>query len=556
MERNVLALTQKVYDLVIIGGGIFGSCIAWDATRRGLSVALLEKGDFAHATSANCFKIVHGGFRYLQHADLYRIRESSRERNILLRIAPHLVYPLPIVIPTYGHGMQSKAILQAALWVYSLITFDRNQGLQDATRRIPRGHAISRAEMLKLFPGLRQEGLTGAAVFYDGQMYSPPRLALSFLRAAVNAGADVVNYSEATHFLQSHGRILGVKARDVLTGDGLEVRGRVVLNAAGPWVEKLLNDSMGLALKPPFSYSRDAYLIVKRRFTDTYALAVPGKSKDPDALLSRGNRHLFIVPWNNYTLVGVWHRVYRGSPDQVSVAEADLQTFIDEVNDAYPPLKLTLDDISMSNAGLVLFGENTQLTGDLSFGKRSAIVDHVEEHRLEGLISVIGVRYTTARGIAEKAVDLVFKKLGYRAPACLTAVTPVHGGHIEHFERFFARALRARRADLGDDVLRALVHNYGSEYQNVLRYAEGNPLWAETLGATNVLKAEVVHAVREEMAQKLTDVVFRRTALGVGGDPGEPALRSCAEMMGATLGWDESRIHQEFAAVQAAFLSK
>src|SRR5690606_39335094 len=144
----------------------------------------------------------------------------------------------------------------------------------------------------------------------------------------------------------------------------------------------------------------------------SYALALAGKTKDPDALLSRGNRHLFIVAWNDHTVVGVGHRVYKAAPDQVSLSEEELQEFIAEVNEACPALNLTLDDVSMCNTGLVLFGDNKQLTGDLSFGKRSAIVDHAKQHQLEGLITVIGVRYTTARGVAEQAVNLAFEKLG------------------------------------------------------------------------------------------------------------------------------------------------
>src|SRR3972149_7864196 len=181
MKRNVATLADKEYDLVIVGGGIFGVCAAWDATLRGLSVALVERGVFAHATSASCFKIVHGGLRYLQHADLHRIRESSRERNSLLRIAPHLVRPLPVVVPTYGQGLRGKGLLRAGLLAYDLITFDRNRGITDPQRRIPRGYAISREECLGLFPGLESKGLTGGVGFHDGQMYSPARLALSSL---------------------------------------------------------------------------------------------------------------------------------------------------------------------------------------------------------------------------------------------------------------------------------------------------------------------------------------------------------------------------------------
>jgi len=452
--------------------------------------------------------------------------------------------------------MQGSEALRAALRVYSLITFDRNWRLKDSQQRIPRGYAISREETLKLFPGLERQRLTGAVIFYDGQMYSPPRLALSFLQAAVKAGADAANYLEATGFLKNKERIYGVRARDRLNGNELEIRGRVVVNAAGPWAESILNLSAGLGLKPPFSYSRDAYIIVKRRLTEAYALAVPGKTKDPDALLSRGNRHLFIVPWNDYTLIGVWHRVYKGAPDHVSITQEELQEFVAEINQAYPPLSLTRDDISMWNTGLVLFGENKQVAGDLSFGKRSALVDHAKEHHLDGLITVIGVRYTTARGVAESAVDLVFHKLGRKSPTSLTALTPVYGGKIEPFEslRSFADdAIRSRRSDLSQDVIRTLIHNYGSEYQTVTRYLDEDPAWGKPFEGTTVLRAEVVHAVRDEMAEKLADVVFRRTALGTGGNPGESTLSACAELMGSLLGWDQGRTCQELKTVKAAF---
>ena len=232
MIRDIDALQSKKYDLVIIGAGIFGVCAAWDAALSGLSVAIVDKGDFSQATSANHFKMVHGGIRYLQHGDVIRIRESSRERSALLRVAPHLVKPLPIVIPTYGHGMKGKAVIGAGMLIYDLLTLERNRGLQK-DRQIPRGRFISADQVLNLFPGIRREGLTGAAVFCDGQMYNPPRVALSFLRAAVERGADAANYVEVTGFLKNGHRVLGVKAKDVLDNRSFEIRARCVLNAAG-----------------------------------------------------------------------------------------------------------------------------------------------------------------------------------------------------------------------------------------------------------------------------------------------------------------------------------
>jgi glycerol-3-phosphate dehydrogenase len=553
VRRNIAVLVEREYDVIVVGGGIFGICAAWDAVQRGLSVALVEQGDFGGATSANCFKIVHGGLRYLQHADLYRMRESNRELNALLRIAPHLVSPLPIAIPTYGHGMQSKGVLRLGLRVYGLITCDRNRGLKDPQQRVPRPRIISRQECLRLFPGLTRDGLTGAVIFYDGQMYSPPRLALSYLKSAVRAGGIAANYVEATDFLRRANRVYGIQARDGLSGNMLEIHGRIVLNAAGPWAEQLLRRQMGLQFSPTLSYSRDACFVVARPLIECYALAVQGRTRDPDAVLSRGHRHLFIVPWREHTLIGVWHVVYTGAPGEFTVTEEDLQAFLDEINEAYPPLGLTLNDVAMWQAGLVPFGHNESGAADLSYGKRSHLIDHAKEHGVEGLFSLIGVRYTTARGMAARAIDLVFRKLGKQAPKSVTATTPLYGGRIERFAEFLRSAIDSRPPTLSPAVIQALVRNHGSAYREVLGYFAEDPRWGETLGTSTVLKAEVIHAVREEMAQKLADVVFRRTDLGTGGYPGEMALMQCAQLMAAEFGWTENRVRQELDEVNVAF---
>jgi glycerol-3-phosphate dehydrogenase len=553
VRRHIATLTEREYDLVIVGAGAFGACAAWEASSRGLSVALLERGDFCHATSANHFKMVHGGIRYLQHADLLRLRESSQERRALLRIAPHLVQPLPIVIPTYGHGRQGKGLLAAGLLLYDLLTCDRNRDQRDPARRIPRGRLLSRQECLALFPDLEPRKLTGAALFYDGQMYNPARLVLSYLRSAVDAGAHIANYLEVTNFLRHNDRVNGVAARDVLSGERLEIRGKVVLNAAGPWAEQLLEHRLSLRLNPPSIYSRDACFVVARRLLGQYALAVQGRTKDPDALVSRQHRHLFIVPWRDATLIGVWHVVHRGTPDTFTVTEEELRGFLDEINEAYPALALTLHDVALWQAGLVLFGEHQVGVTDLSYGKRSRLVDHAVEHHVQGLITLIGVRATTSRGMAVKAIDLVGTHLRRRLPKSRTTETPIYGGNIEDFSAFLDQAMRQRSPGISPATIRSLVHNHGSEYQRVLTYLDRGLCSAATLGGTSTLKAEVLYAVREEMAQKLSDVVFRRTDLGTMGHPGEEALRACAALMATEMGWDTPRLHQELAEVRAAF---
>lgn len=553
MKRNVSALAEREYDLVIVGGGIFGVCIAWDAVLRGLSVALVERGDFAHASSANCFKMVHGGIRYLQHADLHRIRESSNDRNALLRIAPHLVTPLPFVVPTYGHGKRGKEILRAGLAAYNLITFDRNRDITDPQRRIPPGFVLTRSECLELFPGVKKERLTGGVVFYDAQMYSPARLAVSYLKSAVEAGAHAVNYVETTGFIQKKNRVCGIRVRDLLGMSEIDVRGRMVVNAAGPWASSLLKTALGFQLTPEPMFSRDAFFLVRGRLNKTYALALESTTKDADAILSRGHRHLFLVPWRDYTLIGVWHRVHKGEPSRVTLSTEDLEKFIEEINAAYPDIAVTLQDVCMWHAGLILFGDDDDSGSSLSYGKRSQFIDHSKIHGTDGILTIIGVRYTTARSAAEGVVDLICRRLGRKPRASTTAVTPVYGGQIEKFEVLLRDAIAQAPFGLNSKVMTALVHNYGARYGDVLEYAAQTPALRQMLGSSGVVKAEVVYAVRAEMAQKLTDVVFRRTNLGTGEYPGDSVLQACAVTMASELGWNRQRLLREIEEVRSAF---
>jgi glycerol-3-phosphate dehydrogenase len=553
MRRDLSSIANKEYDLIIVGGGIFGVCVAWDATLRGLSVALLEKGDFSHGTSANHFKIVHGGIRYLQHGDIYRIRESSYERSALLRIAPHLVQPLPIVIPTYGHGIGGKEFLSAGFLAYDLLTIDRNRGLEE-DRRIPWGQFLSRQEVLNSFPGIDEKALTGGAVFCDGQMYNPPRLALSFLRSAINEGAKAANYTEVSDFILKRDRILGVKCQDLMSGNEFEISGKLVINTTGPWAYRLLQDRLGLSLNPKPTFSRDLALVVNRRPTSKLGIALTAKTKDADSIFDRGARHLFVVPWRDSTLIGVWHVVFDGPPEHITVSENELQRFIAEANEINPSLALNIDDISMVNTGLTLFGdESSQKRQEMSFGKRSRLIDHSPEHNVNGLITLIGVRATTARGMAAKAIDLAFKKLGKKPLKCKTSLTPIYGGQIEHFEHFLAQAIQKTQPILDPEVTTSLMHNHGCQFYNVINYINDNKTLAETIGRSKVLKAEVVHAVREEMAQKLADVVFRRTDLGTAGHPGEDALQTCATLMSAEMGWENGKTETELQEVRTAF---
>jgi glycerol-3-phosphate dehydrogenase len=543
MKRDVDRLSDGVHDLCVIGGGIYGATVAWDATLRGLSVALIDKGDFGHATSSKSLRVIHGGFRSLRHGDIVRIREAIRERTMWMRIAPHLVHPLPFLIPTYRHSMKAKGILSLGLKVYDLIAFDRNR-LDDPQKSLPPGRVISKQECLQLIPELDARDLTGAAIFYDGQMHNSERLLLSFVHSAAGAGAVAANYVEASGFLMDGDRVAGVRARDLLTENELDIRARMVVNTAGPWVARMLTRLDGCRPKAPFALSKAFNLVVNQFFSSTYAVG----------LHSTGSRLYFITPWHNRSLLGTAHLPYDGEPDEFRLHERDIQDFVGAINRARPSIPLRFDDIRFFHGGMVPAKAYREGQSDVDLIGEGRIVDHREDAGVEGMISVVGVKFTDARSMAEKAIDRVFETLGYKPPKSTSAEIPVHGGLIDRFDSFMAQSVSRHPYGLKEETVRHLVLNYGSAYSEVLRHAESDPVGLERVtDDSEVLKAEVLHGIRDEMAQKLADVVFRRTELGMMGHPGNACLETCATIMSEELGWDHTRTETEVKEVQAEY---
>lgn len=547
MQRDLKCLSEKTYDLLIIGGGINGLAAAWDAALRGLKVALVEKSDYGAETSSATLKIVHGGLRYLQHLDFVRSRESIRERSTMLRIAPHLVEPFPFIVPTYGHLMKGKEFMTTGLLMNEAVGFDRNRRLADPARRIPCGRVLSRKECLDRVPGIKEEGLTGGVMLYDAQMYNSERLTLSFALSAAERGAELANYVEAFGLLREGRRVTGAKVRDKLSGSAFDIRARLVANMTGPWSDILL----GLLERPdpPRIVLRSKGIqIVTPRLAEKVGLAVASKYRDPDALFSRGARHYFITPWRGVSLVGTTDTVYEGDPDNFRITGKDIRDFIAEINEAFPAAKLKPEQVPFAFGGLRPITEQNLQTGS-QVARKYEINDHARDLGVEGLISVIGVKYTTCRFLAEKVVDLVARKLGWALSARATESTPLTGGKIGRFDDFLRDAIRKAPAGLDEPVIRHLVHNYGSAYENILKTGGRECL----PGSNEVLQAEVVHAVREECALHLADVVFRRTDLGTKGHPGKEALQTCADLMGAELKWDAATKQREIEAVEERY---
>jgi glycerol-3-phosphate dehydrogenase len=525
---------------LVVGGGIHGVIAAWDAALRGLSVALIERGDFGCETSQNSLKVIHGGLRYLQDGNIFRIRKMARERTTWMKIAPHLVHPLTCLMPTQNKLSRSRFVLAGALLTNDLISFDRNQ-LEDGEKHLPNGKIISKQELADIIPGYDLSASTGAASWYDAQVYNTERLLLGFVVSAESAGAVVANYVEATEFLRQGNRIIGAQVRDLLTGQEFEIKSRVVINCAGAWIDDLLSS---VSLRSTYATSIAINLIVDQVWTGV-AAGLPSRPTN-----DRPSQILFFVPWQDKTMIGTWHIPWGDKPGSFKLNETLLQGFIKEINSAHPSIHLKLEDVHRVTWGFLPVNKEHAGTGQVKLTRDGVVIDHQKNDQLERLISVIGVKYTTARVVAEKAVDLAVNKLGIHVKKCRTHITQIDGGQIEDFKAFMQQTHSNAPKILDADVIDHLVYTYGSNVHLLLALISEQPDLGMRVDADlPITKAEVVHAVRHEIPMTLNDIIQRRTSLGAAGLPSMASLQSCAEIMGSELDWGDDRVNQEVSAV-------
>ena len=548
MKRTPERLTEREFDVLVVGGGIHGVLAAWDASLRGMSVALIEKGDFGAVTSQNSLRIIHGGLRYLQDGNPKRVRVMARERTTWMKMAPHLVHPLPCLMPSFKKFSRSRLALGIALGANDLLSFDRNR-LDDPQKTIHAGKTISQREFAKLLPGYDASIVTGAALWNDGQIHNSERLILEFILSAEQNGAEVANYVEAVSFLREGNRVIGVRARDILGSEEFDIRSRVVINCTGAWINQLLSGiNTQRAPRQEFALSVAIDLIVDQIWP-RYAVGVPSH---PDS--KTRSQMLFFVPWRNKSLIGTWHIQWPNDPETFQITKMIIQDFIDEINSAHPKLNLSLNNVHHVHWGFLPVDPEDSRDEHVKLMRDSKVVDHLINYGLEGLISIIGVKYTTARASAEKAIDIALIKLRAGSKACRTETTPVYGGVIERFEDFLAMSIEEKGTILDRDIIEHLVYTYGSGYQRITEYIHEEPSMRERVDPNlPVILAEVVHAVREEMAQKLIDVVQRRTEAGATAVPPLAALTKCAAVMADEMGWDITRQEKEINEVLQAY---
>lgn len=545
MKRNFARLGDTEFDLLIIGGGITGACIARDAALRGLKVALVDKWDFCSATSAGSSKLVHGGLRYLRNFELGLVRESLAERRIWERNAPHQVRPLPFLLPA---NKKSKGTLNIGLTLYDLLSFDRN-GVKDPAQKLP-GHSWLGAEAAQgAEPVLTGQAMEGAFLYYDCQMRSPERLGLECLIEASRHKAILANYAEAVGFLRDGNKILGAEVFDRVTGQQLNVRAQITLNAAGPWADTLL----GLAEQHDPSRhllrSKGIHLIT-RALTKRHAIT----AAIPEEI---GGGHMFLLPWRGKTIIGTTDTAYEGDPDELEVTPREIDAYLAVINRVIPSAGLTRDDVVHAYAGLrPLIVDKADKKNPYNASRKSEVVDHEKDEGLKGLFSAIGGKWTTSRHVAEKAVDMIVARLGRKVPAANTAKRPLPGGWFDALEPFF-NAMNNRYPELAGARLDELVFTYGSEMDRVASLAMENAALAERLAeGRGEIGAQVIHAIREEMAQTLEDVIFRRTGLGTLGYPGDEAIARVTHIMARECGWDGARIEEELHGIRRLFYAE
>ena len=537
MVRDLRRLADTRFDLVIVGAGFYGAIAAWDATLRGLSVALIDQGDFGAATSFNNLKTLHGGLRSLQSLDFRQMRLFIRERRALARVAPHLVRPMPFVVPTYRNPKRSTMTMRIALAISDTVARDRHEGLEDPGLHLPASAVLSRDDCLRLNPLIDSDGVTGGALWHDYQMHNADRMTLSFVLSAADGGAAVANYVRATSVVQRDGRVHGVTVEDQLTTDRFDLQARAVLNATGPWAASMLA-SMGYRTASPAPRLSRAMNLVTRRIEVQHGCGG----------LTHG-RFLFLIPWRDVSLIGTSHDAHTGPPEDLRVTARDLEVFLDDARRAFPRAALTTADIRLVHRGLLpmVAGDHT----NVQLLRESTVVDHGGDGAA-GLFSMFGVRYTTARDTAAHAIDAVFRDRGVKVPpASRTHHTPLLGGAIANKERFLATALLENVSVVSEDTLRRLALTYGTTYVAPLELIRQDPALAVLLGSEcQVTTAEIVHAVRSECAVKLSDALIRRTEAGSAGHPGDDAIRKAAAVMARECHWDESRVRAEIDQVE------
>ena len=509
------------FDVVVVGAGVNGLGIAQDAALRGLRVALLEQDDICAGVSAWSGRLVHGGLRYLEHYDFALVRESLRERELLFALAPHLVKPVRLLMPFYSHNRRSPKLIRLGMVIYDALSFDKKTG---------RHEILDKAGIERRFTGIGHDGLTGSAVFTDGQVEAAERLCVEIGVAAAGAGAVIRTKARVEEPLHdADGTVCGVRYRDLSPdGDGElhDVRAKVVLNVAGPWIDRVFRrEAPG---QPRLNGgTKGSHLIVEK---------FPGAPTDVVYYESQADgRLVLVIPWMGRYMLGTTDIRFEDDPDLARCDADEMAYILGEVNTLVPGANLTPDDVLYTFSGV----RPLPYAPDKS---ESAVprthILHEHGEGLKGVVTVVGGKLTTYRQLAQDAVDDAFRRLGRTAPKCATRNLPFPGAIADPAPlraELVAAGVSGRTAD-------RLLSLYGRRAVDVLASAEGDAELLEVFDeGTGAIGAELLFAVRREFAVTLADVLARRLLLAF--EPGHAlgSVDRAVALLGDRLGWDEAR---------------
>lgn len=478
MSHDRKSSSDHEYDLLVIGGGINGAAVANIAAAEGLRVILLEKGDFAGGTSSKSTKLIHGGLRYLEQCEFGLVYEALHERALLLKSVGHLVSPLSFIVPVYQNGPRPFWMMKLGVWLYDQLS---------GRYVIEPQRTLSRDDVLRAVPGINPQGLQGAVAYTDAQM-DDARLCLENILSARQKGASVLNYCEVTALLKEREQTLGVEARNVLTKDIFEVHAKNVVCTLGPWTNQFLADDFPKS-RHKVRLTKGVHLVHRQRFADQAVFLQAQKER----------RIFFVIPWGAHTLIGTTDTDYPGRPDDVRVEPADIEYLLGECRRFFPRVSLERQDIVTSFAGLrPLVHER----GHPSHVSRK----HVIVQSPSGVFYLMGGKYTTFRPMAVECVEKVLRR-----KIKSSADYPLYGSGPMDEKSVDAAVVYGVDAATVD----YLKSKYGIRYTEVLRLTQENPLWKRRIcDCSLAIEAQVVYAIRTELAKQADDVIWRRLGIG------------------------------------------
>ena len=531
MTSRPQPLVDADVDVVVIGGGMAGAGVARDLAMRGLSVVLLDRGDFGAGTTSRSSKLVHGGLRYLELFDFALVRESLRERERLRRLAPHLVRPLPFLVPIYRDSTRGLIKVRIGLSLYDWLTPGRDR---------ERYRVLPAVDALSLEPALRPDDLRGAGYYFDDLLLSPERLCLENVLSACRHGARAFNYCQVDAITRDSGGVVaGVVARDLLTGATARLGARVVVNASGPWVD---------AIRARAGVTEQGTRVLRR--TKGIHCLLPRLTERAIYQSTSDDRMIFIIPWREFSLVGTTDTDFDGDLDRVHATRDEVDYLLGEARKALPDPRVRREEVVYTYAGVrpLSYEEGTSAT---KVSRAHRIVAEEGGH----FISITGTKLTCFRSLAEQLGDRVCRMLG-RPRRSMTATRTLDGVD-EELGQAEARAWLDVSAEMSATgleraTLETLVRTYGRLWPRVIELAGKVPGGAERLCPSNPdIVAELHQAVQDELTVSLQDFLLRRTGIGTSHCQGEDCAEAIGQRMAVLLGWSSRRLDAELQAYES-----